>query len=79
MNPTRGILCGVFFVSGAAGLIFEALWFRQAGLAFGNGVTAASLVLASFMGGLALGSALVAAGVEVRTGHRVTIQGDKPF
>ncbi|MEE2678980.1 MAG: spermidine synthase [Myxococcota bacterium] len=61
MTGARWILCGVFFVSGAAGLIFEALWFRQAGLAFGNGVTAASLVLASFMAGLALGSGLVAA------------------
>jgi len=60
LNATRWVLCGVFFVSGAAGLIFEALWFRQAGLAFGNGVTAASLVLASFMGGLALGSGVVA-------------------
>jgi predicted membrane-bound spermidine synthase len=54
------LLCAVFFVSGAAGLIFEALWFRQTGLTFGNSVTASSLVLASFMSGLALGSALVA-------------------
>jgi predicted membrane-bound spermidine synthase len=48
------------FVSGAAALLFETLWFRQAGLAFGNGVWASSLVLASFMAGLAIGSALVA-------------------
>jgi len=54
------LLCAIFFVSGAAGLIFEALWFRQTGLTFGNSVTASSLVLASFMSGLALGSALVA-------------------
>jgi len=54
----RILLCFVFFLSGVAGLIFEALWFRMAGLTFGNGVWASSLVLSSFMGGLALGNAL---------------------
>ena len=54
------LLCSVFFISGAAALIFETLWFRQAGLAFGNSVWASSLVLAGFMGGLALGNALAA-------------------
>jgi spermidine synthase len=49
-----------FFLSGAAALVFENLWFRQAGLAFGNSVWASSLVLASFMAGLALGNALAA-------------------
>ena len=55
-----GSLCAVFFLSGAAALIFETLWFRQAGLAFGNGVWASSIVLASFMTGLALGNGLAA-------------------
>ena len=54
------LLCTIFFVSGASALIFETLWFRQAGLAFGNSVWASSLVLSAFMGGLALGSALTA-------------------
>ena len=49
----------VFFVSGAASLVFEVSWFHRAGLVFGNGVWAASVVLSSFMGGLALGNALV--------------------
>ena len=53
-------LCTIFFVSGASALIFETLWFRQAGLAFGNSIWASSLVLSGFMGGLALGSALAA-------------------
>jgi len=53
-------LCAIFFLSGASALIFENLWFRQAGLAFGNSVWATSLVLSSFMGGLALGNALAA-------------------
>jgi predicted membrane-bound spermidine synthase len=50
----------IFCLSGASALVFETLWFRQAGLAFGNGVWASSLVLASFMGGLALGNGLAA-------------------
>jgi len=53
-------LCTIMFVSGAAALVFEMLWFRQAGLAFGNSVWASSLVLASFMAGLAAGNGLVA-------------------
>lgn len=56
----RIVLCFVFFLSGVAGLVFEALWFRMAGLTFGNSVWASSLVLSSFMGGLALGNALTA-------------------
>jgi spermidine synthase len=54
------ILCVIFFFSGASALIFEFLWFQTAGLTFGNSIWATSLVLAGFMGGLAMGSALVA-------------------
>ena len=53
------VLSAVFFLSGASALIFETLWFRQAGLAFGNSIWASSLVLSGFMAGLALGNALV--------------------
>ena len=48
----------VFFVSGAAGLIFEVVWFVRCGLVFGNSVWATSIVLSSFMAGLAVGNAL---------------------
>jgi spermidine synthase len=54
------VLFLVFALSGAAALIFETLFFRLAGLALGNGVTAAAIVLASFMAGLGLGNALAA-------------------
>ena len=57
----------VFFVSGAAGLIFEVVWFERAGLVFGNSVWATSLVLSSFMGGLAVGNWLCG-----RFAHRIT-------
>jgi spermidine synthase len=50
----------VFFLSGAAGLIFEVVWFHRCGLVFGNSVWSTTIVLASFMGGLALGNALIA-------------------
>ena len=47
-----------FIVSGATGLIYEVLWARMLGLVFGATTLAVSTVLAAFMGGLALGSAL---------------------
>jgi spermidine synthase len=46
----------LFFISGAAGLIYEVTWTRAFGLVFGNTVFAVSTVLAAFMLGLALGS-----------------------
>ena len=49
----------IVFLSGMAALIFEALWFYLTGLLLGNSVVAASMVLAGFMGGLALGSILI--------------------
>ncbi len=48
------IVC--FLVSGAVGLIYEVLWIRLLGLVFGHTVFAITTVLASFMGGLGLGS-----------------------
>ncbi len=54
------LLCTIFLISGASALMFETLWFRQAGLAFGNSVWASSLVLSGFMAGLALGNGLAA-------------------
>ena len=54
------LLAFVFFASGACALLFETLWFRQAGLAFGNTVWASALVLAGFMTGLAVGNGLAA-------------------
>src|SRR5437763_6293875 len=47
-----------FVLSGATGLIYEVLWARMLGLVFGATTLAVSTVLAAFMGGLALGSAL---------------------
>jgi spermidine synthase len=48
------VLC--FFASGAAGLVYQVLWTRQLSLIFGVTTYAVATVLATFMGGLALGS-----------------------
>lgn len=58
----RPILAGIllcFFLSGAAGLIYQVAWGKALGLVFGNTVYAISTILAVFMGGLALGSAIL--------------------
>jgi spermidine synthase len=58
-NDSAIVLIGLcFVVSGATGLIYEVLWARMLGLVFGATTLAVSTVLAAFMGGLALGSAL---------------------
>jgi spermidine synthase len=54
------VLSGILFLSGVGALIFETLWLRLSGLAFGNSVWAAALILSSFMAGLALGNAIAA-------------------
>jgi spermidine synthase len=47
----------LFFLSGAASLILETVFRRQLALFVGSAVTATSLTLALFLGGLALGAA----------------------
>ena len=59
------LLAGLFFVSGACGLVYQQLWLRELTLVFGVTVHAVSTVLAAFFSGLALGS--VVAG---RLAHR---------
>src|SRR4029453_18266610 len=63
-DPNNGMRVVVFsvvlFFSGTGALIFETHWLRLSGLAFGNSVWAAALILSSFMAGLALGNAIAA-------------------
>ena len=67
---TQRIPVGVFFalftVSGFAGLIYESIWSHYLKLFLGHAAYAQTLVLAIFMGGMALGSWLVS-----RYTHRV--------
>jgi spermidine synthase len=53
-------------LSGAAALVYESLWMRSFGLIFGGTTSAVAMVLAVFMGGMALGSALAARGPAAR-------------
>ena len=50
------VLMPLFFLSGASSLVFENLWTRALVIVFGSSHFATSTVLATFMGGLGLGS-----------------------
>ncbi|HJZ85844.1 MAG TPA: fused MFS/spermidine synthase [Polyangia bacterium] len=54
----RAAVLAAFFLSGASSLLFESLWTRELTLVFGSTTLAISTVLATFMGGLGLGSFL---------------------
>lgn len=53
-------LPAAFLLSGAAGLIFQMVWFHRCALVFGSSVASATVVLSGFMGGLAAGNLLAA-------------------
>ena len=55
----RRFLLGVFVVSGFTGLIYESVWSQYLKLFLGHAAYAQTVVLAIFMGGMALGSWLV--------------------
>ena len=48
----------LFFCSGATALIYEVIWSKYLSLLFGSTIQAQTVVLAVFMGGLALGNNL---------------------
>ena len=54
--PTRGILFGLFFLSGFSSLVYQVIWTRLAFASFGIITPVLSVVLSVFMLGLALGS-----------------------
>jgi spermidine synthase len=58
LNPLNllNLLNLLFFLSGFSALVYQVVWLRLLSLTFGVTVYAASAVLTSFMGGLALGS-----------------------
>ncbi len=55
----RGLLFLLFTISGFAGLIYESIWSHYLKLFLGHAAYAQTLVLALFMGGMALGAWLV--------------------
>ena len=54
----RVVLLALFFVSGAAALIYQVLWVRELGLLFGSTAQAAALTIAVFFTGIATGGAV---------------------
>ena len=61
-----GVFFALFTISGFAGLIYESIWSHYLKLFLGHAAYAQTLVLAIFMGGMALGSWLVS-----RFTHRI--------
>jgi spermidine synthase len=58
-NTARYTLFLIFFASGFTGLIYESLWSHYLKLFLGHAAYAQTLVLVIFMGGMALGAAVV--------------------
>ncbi len=57
--PTRrafALLLAAVFLAGAASLVYEVVWIRQLGMSLGSTAIASSVMLSSFLAGLALGS-----------------------
>ncbi|MGQ0805958.1 MAG: fused MFS/spermidine synthase [Actinomycetota bacterium] len=63
-RPLLPTLLGLFFASGACGLVYQQLWLRELSLVFGVTVHAVATVLAAFFSGLALGSVLAGRRVD---------------
>src|SRR5262245_55065499 len=57
----------LFFLSGAAGLIYQIVWTRLFTVVIGNTVFSVSAILSVFMAGLALGSRLAGRLVDRRS------------
>src|SRR6185436_8453957 len=55
----RYLLFAAFVLSGAAGLVYESIWSRYIGLFVGHSAYAQVIVLAVFLGGMALGAAFI--------------------
>ncbi|NLH48560.1 MAG: fused MFS/spermidine synthase [Myxococcales bacterium] len=51
----RALLYFCFFLTGACGLVYEVVWSRYLAILLGNTAHAHTIVLATFMGGLAIG------------------------
>ena len=71
----RRVAIVLFFLSGAAGLVYEVVWLRLLVLVFGSAHFAVTAVLTAFMAGLGLGALIVGRWVD-RTGwHPLAVYG----
>lgn len=67
---THGLMLTAYALSGLAGLVYEVSWTRWLTLVLGHGLAATSTVLATFMGGLAMGAAAAGRWAPRLTSHR---------
>jgi spermidine synthase len=65
--PWWAALC--FFLSGAAGLVYEAVWSKQLSYVLGSSLHAVATVVAAFLGGLALGARFLGVPLARRAGR----------
>src|SRR6267378_3445495 len=64
-NRSNGwLVLSLFFCSGATALIYEVVWSKYLSQMFGSTIQAQTVVLAVFMGGLALGNRLFGGRVD---------------
>ncbi len=63
---------GLFFLSGAAALAYETLWAKYLALGLGHTAHAYAVVMAAFLGGLALGNALLGPAAD-RSANRLRL------
>jgi spermidine synthase len=71
---SRGVVYLLFLLSGAAALVYQVVWVRSLTLVFGGSHLAVTVVLAVFMGGLALGAYAVGKFVD-RAGRPLRVYG----
>ena len=70
----KALIAFLFVLSGAAGLIYQIIWFKFLALFLGNSTYAQMTVLATFLGGLALGNNYFGKTIE-RYGNPLKIYG----
>jgi spermidine synthase len=63
-NATLAIVLVCFFLSGLAALLYQTVWMRYFSIVFGTSELAVVTVLVAYMGGLALGAAVIGRSVD---------------
>ena len=58
-HTTWAIVLVCFFLSGLAALLYQTVWMRYFSIVFGTSELAVVTVLVAYMGGLALGAAVI--------------------
>ena len=74
LGLSRGVIYLLFFLSGAAALVYQVVWVRSLTLVFGGSHQAVTVVLAVFMAGLALGGYVIGRVVD-RVGRPLRLYG----